>query len=114
MKRRSQNCTNQVGDGKSVDDKSKYFNFKIFVAYSFYTGFPCSSVGKESACSTGDVGSIPGLGRSPGEGNGNLLPYPSLENLMDGGAWWDAVHEVAKSWIQLNAHTLTHTHNRDI
>ena len=53
--------------------------------------------GKESACSTGDLGSIPGLGRSPGEGNGNPLQYPCLENLMDRGAWWAAVHGVAKS-----------------
>ena len=45
--------------------------------------FPCSSVGKESACNVGDLGSIPGLGRSPGEGNGNPLPYSCLENLMD-------------------------------
>ena len=49
-------------------------------------GFPCSSVGKESACNVGDPGSIPGLWRSPGEGNGNPLQYPCLENLMDRGA----------------------------
>ena len=60
-------------------------------------GFPCSSVGKESACSAGDLGSIPGLGRSPEEGNGNPLQYHCLENLMDRGAWWAAVHGVAKS-----------------
>jgi len=60
-------------------------------------GFPYSSVSKESACSIGDLGSIPGLGRSPGEGNGNLLQYPCLENLMDTGAWWAAVHGVTKS-----------------
>ena len=65
-------------------------------------GFPCSSVGKESACSAGDWGSIPGLGRSPGEGNGKPLQYPGLENLMDRGAWWAAVHEVAKSQTQLS------------
>ena len=65
-------------------------------------GFPCSSVGKESTCSTGDRGSIPGLGRSPGEGNGNPLQYLCLENLMDTGAWWAAVHRVAKSWPQLS------------
>ena len=52
---------------------------------------------KESACSAGDLGSIPGLGRSPGEGNGNPLQYPCLENLMERGAWWAAVHGVAKS-----------------
>ena len=62
-----------------------------------YMGFPRSSVGKESACSAGDLGSIPGLGRSPGEGNGDSLQYPCLENLMDRGDWWAAVHGVAKS-----------------
>ena len=51
-------------------------------------GFPCSSVVKESACSAGDRGSIPGLGRSPGGGNGNPLQYARLENPMDRGAWW--------------------------
>ena len=60
-------------------------------------GFPCSSVIKESAYSEGDPGSIPGLGRYPGEGNGNSLQYPCLENLMDRGAWWTAVHGVTKS-----------------
>ena len=50
------------------------------------TGFPRSSVGKESACSAGDSGLIPGSGRSPGEGNGNPLQYSCLENPMDGGA----------------------------
>ena len=54
-------------------------------------GFPRSSVGRESACSAGDLGSIPGLGRSPGEGNGSPLQYPCLENLMDRGAWWATV-----------------------
>ena len=51
-------------------------------------GFPGSSNGKESACNVGDLGSIPGLGRSPGEGNGNPLQYSCLGNLMDRGAWW--------------------------
>ena len=60
-------------------------------------GFPCSSVGKESACSAGDPGSIPGLGKSPGEGNGDPLQYPCLENLIDRGAWWAAVHGFTKS-----------------
>ena len=46
-------------------------------------GFPCGSVGKESTCSVGDLGSIPGLGRSPGEGKGYPLQYSGLENSMD-------------------------------
>ena len=54
-------------------------------------GLLCSSVGKESASSGGDPGSTPGLGRSPGEENGNPLQYPCLEKLMDRGAWWTAV-----------------------
>ena len=59
-------------------------------------GFSCGSVGKESACNVGDLGLIPGLGRSPGEGNGNPLQYPCLENPMDEGGWWATVHGVAK------------------
>ena len=50
-------------------------------------GFPCDSDGKESACNAGDPGSIPGLGRAPGEENGNPLQYSHLENPMDRGAW---------------------------
>ena len=53
-----------------------------------------------------DVGSIPGLGRSPGEGNGNPLQYPCLENLMDRGAWQATVHGVTQNWTQLK-HTGT-------
>ena len=54
-------------------------------------GFPGSSDGEESACKAGDLGSIPGLGRSPGEGNGYSLQYSCLENSMDRGAWQAAV-----------------------
>ena len=61
-------------------------------------GFPCSSVGKESAWSAGDPGSIPGLGRSPGEGNGNPLQYPCLENLMDRGLQSMASQRVGHDW----------------
>ena len=60
------------------------------------TLFPGSSVGKESACSAGDLGSIPGTGRSPGEGNGNPLQYFWPENPMDRGAWRATVHGVAR------------------
>ena len=59
-------------------------------------GFLCSSVGKESACSAEDPGLIPGLRRSPGEGNGNPLQYSCLENLMDRGAWQGTVHGVTR------------------
>ena len=59
-------------------------------------GFPCSSVGKESACNAGDPGSIPGSGRNPGEGNGNPLRYSCLENPMNRGAWQATVHGVAR------------------
>ena len=59
------------------------------------------SVGKESACNAGDLGLIPGLGRSPGEGNGNALQYACLENSMDRGAGQAAVHGITKSQTQL-------------
>ena len=54
-------------------------------------GFPGGSDSKESTCNAGDPGSIPGLGRSPGEGHGNLLHYACLENPRDKGAWWAIV-----------------------
>ena len=65
-------------------------------------GFPGGSEVKASASNMGDLGSIPGLGRFPGEGNGNPLQYSCLENPMDGGAWWATVHGVAKSRTQLS------------
>ena len=61
----------------------------------FYRG--ATSDGKESACSAGDPGSIPGSGRSPGEENGNLLQYSGLQNSMNRGAWQATVHGVSKS-----------------
>ena len=60
-------------------------------------GFLGGSDGKASAHEVGDLGLIPGLGRSLGEGNGNPLQYSCLENSMDGGAWWATFHGVAKS-----------------
>ena len=59
--------------------------------------FPGGSNGKESACNAGDSGSIPGSGRSPGEGNGNPFQYSCPENSMDRGAWLATVHEVPNS-----------------
>ena len=61
-----------------------------------------SSVGKESACNAGELGSIPGSGLSPEIGNGNRLQYSCLENPMDKGTWWVTVHGVAKSWTQVS------------
>ena len=64
-----------------------------------------------NAGDTGDVGSIPGLGRSPGEGSGNPLQYSCLENPMDGGAWQATVDGVTKELDMLkHTHTYTHTH----
>ena len=66
----------------------------------------------ESACSAGDPGLIPGLGRSPGEGNSNPLQYPCLENLMDREAWRAAVHGLTESRTRLSdQHTLTEQEN---
>ena len=64
-------------------------------------GLPCSSDGKESACDVGVLGSISGLGRSLGGGNGNSLQYSYLENPMDRGAWRAPAHGVTRSQTQL-------------
>ena len=67
-----------------------YFTLFVFVH------FPCISVGKKSAYNAGDLGSIPGSGRSPGEGNGNPLQYSCLENTTDRAAWQATVHGVSR------------------
>ena len=72
-------------------------------------GFPGGSEVKASACIVGDLGLIPGSGRSPGEGNGNPLQYSYLENPMDRGAWWATVHGVSKSRTRLSNFTFTFT-----
>ena len=63
---------------------------------------PGGLVNEESACKSGELGLIPGLGRSSGEGNGYPLQYSCLENSIDRVAWWATVHEVTKSWTQLS------------
>ena len=76
-------------------------------------GLPWCPCGKESACNAGDArdeGSIPGSGRSPGGGEGNPLQYYCLENSLDREVWWNTVHRVTKSRIQLSTYTHTHTH----
>ena len=71
------------------------------VFISLMVGDPGGSEVEASACNAGDLGLIPGSGRSPGEENGNPLQYSCLENPMDGGAWWATVHGVAKSRTRL-------------
>ena len=70
---------------------------EIWGSWGKVLGFPGGSDIKESACSAGDQGSIPGLGRCSGEGNGNPLKYSCLENPVDRGAWWVMVHGVTNS-----------------
>ena len=82
-----------------------------------HQGFPGSSDGKESARNAGDLGSIPGLGRSPGEGNGNPLQYSCLGNPMDGGVRQAIVCGVAKSRTQLSDFTFftfTYAHRKKV
>ena len=72
-------------------------------------GFPGDSEVKASASNVGDLGLIPGSGRSPGEGNGNPLQYSCLDNPMDRGAWSATVHGAAKSQTRLSNFTLPYT-----
>ena len=72
------------------------FLVKANSVHNFFRSLPNGSEVKVSACNVGDLGLIPGLGRSPGEGNGNPLQYSCLENLMDRGAWQATVHGVKK------------------
>ena len=74
-------------------------------------GFPGGSHSIESACSVGDPGSIPGLGRSPGDRNGYPLQYSGLEHPMDRGAWRATVYGVANNWT---SEWLTHTHVKTV
>ena len=77
-----------------------------------YMGFPCGSAGKESACNAGDLGSIPGLGRSPGEGKGYPLQYSALENSMDCRIPWgrkesDTTERLSLHFIIIHTHVYT-------
>ena len=75
---------------------------RVLTVISTAWGVPGDSDGKESACNAGDVGSIPGSGRSPGEGNSNPLQYSCLENPMDRGDGQATVHGVANRQTQLS------------
>ena len=94
-------------------DKNSSFFFQPFCSYLRAKiviedvhikkwGFLGGSHGKESAWNVGELDSISGSERVPGEGNGNTLQYPCLENSMDRGAWWATVHGVAKSQARLS------------
>ena len=72
-------------------------NQKMINSSFLWLDFPGGSEVKASACNAGDLGLVPGSGRSPEEGNSNPLQYSCLENPMDGGAWWATVHRVAES-----------------
>ena len=93
----SQHCSryyNKVGEGFPEEVMLKFFFKNLLISRSHLQKFeskglifPAGSVHKESASNARDPGSIPGRGRSPGEGNGNPLQYSCLENAMDGGTW---------------------------
>ena len=93
--------SHQLAKALELQLKLQSFQFKV------ETGFPGGSDGKESACNAGDLGSIPGLGRSPREGNGNPLQYTCLENPMGRGAWKATVQGVTKNRTRLNDYTFT-------
>ena len=79
---------------------------QICLLLQVFLGFPGGSEVKAYACNAGDLGLIPGLGRSSGEGNGNPLQYSCLENPMGRGAGWATVHGVTKSRTRLSDFTL--------
>jgi len=96
--------TRLLQSSKAIQIKTKINKWDLIKLTSFLFvnhGFPGGSDGKESAYNSRDLGSIPGSGRSPGEGNGNPLKYSCLENSMDRRAWQATVYEVTKSWTQL-------------
>ena len=88
----------EFGDLQNRAQESRdYGSYDRLVKHSTVLGFSCGSDGKESAWNAWDLGLIPGLGRSPGEGEGYPLLYSGLENSMD-----PVVHGVAKSWTRLS------------
>ena len=89
--------TSRSGEEKDVRERSTE-GMVLAKDSAFQRGFPGGSGCKEFACNAGDLGSIPGLRRSPGGGPDNPLQYSCLENPMDRGAWRATVHGVTKSW----------------
>ena len=92
---RSSECRAALSVLYSSFPLASYFDMSVLLSQS--GGFPGGSEGKMSARNAGDLGLIPGMGRSPGEGNGNPLQCSCLENPRVGGAWWAAVYGVAQS-----------------
>ena len=83
-----------------------FASFKTTDYWDLFKGFPGGSEVKASTRNEGDLGLIPGSGRSPGEGNSNPLQHSCLGNPMDGGAWWPTVHRITKSRTQLSDFTI--------
>ena len=94
-------------DVSPVWDRALLLSSKYLMSTYWTLGFFGGPEGKESACNSGDLGLVPGLGRSSGEGNGNPLQYSCLENSVNRGAWQAIVHGVAKSQTWLS-HSHTH------
>ena len=86
----------------SISLKSSSMQLKIYLLRIYFIDFPGGSDCKESACHAGDLGLIPGSGRSPGEGKGNPLQYSCLEKAMDRGAWGATVLGITKNQTRLN------------
>ena len=82
--------------------KSRNLMLNAFATFTLILGFPGGSEGKASACNVGDLGSVPGSGRSPGEGKGNPLQHSCLENSTDRGAWQAIVQGVTKGQTPLS------------
>ena len=85
--------------------KKKRVKYSIDHFVYWLVSFPCGSDCKESSCNAGDLGSIPRLGRSPGEGNSYPLHYSCLENPMDRRPWWATARGITKSWTWLSDFT---------
>ena len=100
--------THVVANGKFSFFMIEQYSIIVSVCMYVDTGFPGGSVVKNPPAKAGDMGLIPGLGRFPGEENGNPLQYSCLENPLDRGVWKAIVHEVSKSWTWLNDQTHTH------
>ena len=93
----------------AVEFDTRRYHFFAVYHLSFW-GLPSGSVGKQSTCNAGDAGNVgltPGSVGSSRGGHDNPLQYSCLESPMDGGAWWAAVHGVAKSWTRLSDFTFT-------